>query len=101
MLVQSLQIKFHIILDYMSGNYSKSMGIIDTSMGIIDTSMGIIDTNSDEITGIVNLLKSSFSKEADELISGHKKQLSMNYLYHYQSFLTNHLNWNNSQINNK
>ena len=31
--------------------------------------MGIIDTNSDEIIRNVNLLKSSFSKEADDISS--------------------------------
>ena len=43
------------ISDYMSGNFSKSMGIIDT--------------NSDEIIRTVNLLKSSFSKGADDISS--------------------------------
>ena len=40
---------------YMSGNFSKSIGIIDT--------------NSDEIIRTVNLLKSSFSKGADDISS--------------------------------
>ena len=39
----------------MSGNFSKSMGIIDT--------------NSDEIIRTANLLKSSFSKGADDISS--------------------------------
>ena len=43
------------ISDYMSGNFSKSMVIIDT--------------NSDEIFRTVNLLKSSFSKGADDISS--------------------------------
>ena len=43
------------ISDYMSGNFSKSMVIIDT--------------NSDEIIRTVNLLKSSFSKGADDISS--------------------------------
>ena len=58
MLAQSLQIKFKktgYSSDYMSGNFSKSMGIIDT--------------NSDEIIRTVNLLKSSFSKGADDISS--------------------------------
>ena len=41
------------ILDYRSGNFSKSVGIINT--------------NSDEIIRTVNLLKSNFSKEADDM----------------------------------
>ena len=43
------------ISDYMSGNFSKSMGIIDT--------------NSDEIIRNVKLLKFSFSKGADDISS--------------------------------
>ena len=43
------------ISDYMSGIFSKSMGIIDT--------------NSDEIIRTVNLLKPSFSKGADDISS--------------------------------
>ena len=43
------------ISDYMSGNFSKSMDIIDSS--------------SDEIIRTVNLLKSSFSKGADDISS--------------------------------
>ena len=54
-----MQIKFQkhmvYITHYMSGNFSKSMGIIDT--------------NSDEIIRTVNLLKSSFSKGADDISS--------------------------------
>ena len=47
-------IKIHgDISDYMSGNFSKSMGIIYT--------------NSDEIIRTVNILKSSFSKVADDI----------------------------------
>ena len=43
------------ISDYMSDNFSKSMGIIDI--------------NSDEIITTVDLLKSSFSKGADDISS--------------------------------
>ena len=46
----------------MSGNFSKSVGIIDT--------------NSDEIIRIGNLLKSSFSKGEQYFISGHKKVIN-------------------------
>ena len=60
---QSWQIKFiktpGDISDYMSGNFSKSMGIIDT--------------NSDEIIRTVNLLKSSVSKGVDDISSVIKK----------------------------
>ena len=54
------------ISDYMSANFSKSMGIIDT--------------NSDEIIKMVNLPKSSFSKGADDISSVVTKKV-INELY--------------------
>ena len=48
------------ILDYMRSNFSKRMGIIDT--------------NSDEIIRTLNLLKSSFNKGADDILSAVTKE---------------------------
>ena len=75
------------ISDYMSDNFSKSMGVIDI--------------NSDEIIRTINRLKSSFNKGVDDISSVVTKKKLMNYLYRYRSYLTNHLNWDNSLINYK
>ena len=62
------------ILDYMSGNSLKIMGITDT--------------NGDEIIGIVNLLKSSFSKELTTFSSRATKKV-INDLYFLLSIIFN------------
>ena len=66
------------ISDYMSGNFTKSMGIIDT--------------NSNEIIRTDNLLKSSFSKGADDISSVVRKKGINELSLPLSIILTIHLN---------